>query len=110
MRQRTAAVTRSPRPPAQRLGVEAAGILPPKQAVLRIEARRSRIRRARLLAISRTGHDQPMHVFQRSAAPLKLTGKPVQQFRMRRRRTAEPEVARCRDDSLAEMMVPQAVY
>ena len=94
----------------QRLGIQSAGVLPPEEAIGRIEVVGLFVEGGGLLLIGRAQDHELVQVLERPAAFHKFRRKPVEQFRMRRLVAPESEIARRSDEALAEMVMPEAIH
>ena len=66
--------------------------------------------RSRGLLIGARSHDEAVQIFQTPAVPHQLPGQPIEQLRVGGALAFQAEIARARDDPLAEVMLPDPVH
>ena len=93
---------------ADRLSLQPPPVLPPEETVVGV-GRCGILAGCRNLPVGAAGHDQPVQVFERSAAIAKHTGEPVEELRVRRLAPHPAEVVGGVDEAASEVVVPDAV-
>ena len=94
---------------AQDLGFDPLRTATPEQAIVRINGGLGSVEGG-VLEINRTGHDQPVQRFQFPTALHEFVRQPFQQFRMRGRVAAHAEIVDRANQTLTEMMLPDAIH
>src|SRR5258706_2838590 len=95
---------------ADRFSFQAPKALPPNQIIARIDFLRPGIVRARGHSVGIRQQDELVHFLQRPPRTDKLRRQPIKQSGIGRWCPRPAEVARGLHDSLAEMVLPQAIY